>query len=179
MFQVRHAKCEQKEKNRYLNFIGGNNSTHNRKRLRPKRSSTPEPSNNHHGSSVNLDHDCEMFLQVLPFPPRKFPLVQKELLALDKPGPPPKRIAKYVPLFDIRYSSSPSPISYNEKSQTPFGQTSSPLSSPLTRVSTPPEVMSSESPLSTSKWTVVNGNAAAALPNQQCSGLVLKLSKRI
>ncbi len=131
-----------------------------------------------------MDHDCDLLLQVLPYPPRKFPLVHKELLALDKPGPPPKRITRYVHHYS---SSSPSPIPYNDKSQTPLGSlVPSPLSSPLTRVSTPPEVMSCESPLSiTSKWTVVNGgvpgtsSSTASLPNQQSSGLVLKLSKRI
>lgn len=68
--------------------MGGNGNTHGRKRPRLSHTSTPEPPNVQH-----FEHDVKTFMQVqvLPFPPRKFPLVSKELAALDKPGPPPKK----------------------------------------------------------------------------------------
>ena len=99
MFRERHGKCEEKEKKRYLNFLGGNGSAHGRKRPRPKHSSTPEPPSLQHGSGGGgLDHEDKMYFQVLPYAPRKFPLVAKELVALTKPGPPP--IVKHVPVSD-------------------------------------------------------------------------------
>ena len=160
MLSRRHAICEENERKRYLNFITGN-----RKRPRPQNPSTPDSS----FPTPSLDNEVGMVLQVLPWPPRRFPLTGKDLELLKKPGLPPKKIIRYV---TVSTSSSPSPIPRSET--TPhFNIVATPVSSPLSVATPTADTVSEECPLS--QWTVVN--SSTPIPHQ--SGIVLKLSKHV
>lgn len=174
MYNCRHLKCEESERKRYLNFITGN--TRKRNRLQ---ASTPDSAHPH-----PIPPDGErMIVQVLPWPPRKFPLTGTDLDSLSIPPPPPK-IIRYIQLADRSHSASPSPLSHPLTAPSHFasGAGTPPLhsaSTAVTPVSSPAQTASpgsnspdAESPLS--QWTVT------ALKEKiiRQSNIILKLSRR-
>ena len=125
----------------------------------------------------------EVVTQVLPWPPRRFPLAGKDMDALTHPTAPPKKVIQYVPILDYsRSSSSPSPLPHSSHTSTPphsvhtpLGLSAPPLSSP-TMSTTPPVDASDECPLTNSaQWTV---NTQMKSFTQQPS-IVLKLTKQV
>ena len=176
VFNSRHLKCEEAERKRYLNFITGNT----RKRSRTQ-ASTPDSA---HAHPIPPDGEA-MLVQVLPWPPRKFPLAGVDLSGLTNPLPPPKKIIRYIQLADRSHSASPSPLSHpsNTTPSHPISTTGTPLHSvsmAVTPLSSPAQVTSpgsnspdAESPLS--QWTVTTSMKDKLLRQ---SNIILKISRR-
>ena len=160
IFTIRHDRCETKERSRYLNFITGN-----RKRPRLSHADSSSMSPPLPGTPPPLEMD-ETVPQVLPWSPRKFPLVGKDLQLLKNPVPPPKRTIQFVPILDCSHSSSsPSPLPHHASCSTPpHNSNNNVLVSPTTPTTT------DECPL----WTVdTHIKSFAYQPS-----IVLKLTKQ-
>ena len=179
MFISRHLACEEAERKRYLNFITGNT----RKRSRAQ-ASTPDSA---HAHPIPPDGEA-MFVEVLPWPPRKFPLSGADLSSLTNPLPPPKKIIRYIQLADRSHSASPSPLPHPLSATPshpvanaganplhPASTAVTPLTSPSQVVVSPPSSNSpdAESPLS--QWTVTPASRDKVLRQ---ANIVLKISRR-
>ena len=176
VFISRHLACEEAERKRYLNFITGNT----RKRSRAQ-ASTPDSA---HAHPIPPDGES-MFVEVLPWPPRKFPLTGVDLSSLTNPLPPPKKIIRYIQLADRSHSASPSPLPHplNTTPSHPVSTGGTPLhsaSTAVTPLTSPGQVLSpssnspdAESPLS--QWTVTTATRDKVLRQ---SNIVLKISRR-
>ena len=196
-FINRHARCELTEKKRFLNFISGGQ----RKRSRPQSATTlsisdspslsspPPPRRLTIASPSPTPNETELATllhpAVLPWQPRVFPLVGKDLEELEHPPPPP-------PLLHPSQPSSPRCFRTSTPSQTPSCTSSThatPLPSPL---STPSE----ETPVvSPAEWVVNNhfssttgllsyraaaGPADSSLPSPVGHNpIILKLTKKL
>lgn len=188
----RHERCEEQEKKRFCNFVTGSN----RKRRPVSLTSdgggggggggvgSPVPSaerNKRKGYAVASptcsEPDYAPSPQVVPWVPRKFPLMGDDLDALENPPPPPPRLSytpsPLLPLTVIPVEPLP-PKPHNSNS---CSVPDTPLSSPLT----PAE----EHCISPQEWEVSNTDGSVQplkeanipTPPEVCP-IILKLTKR-